>query len=81
MRAPETGLTDTIFARHRMTGIMMSPPLTHEIRQPSEPEIPICSPDVTKIPIPIVPENAIASGPSISFYRDRNIDRIGLPVR
>src|SRR5436190_3086271 len=70
MMAPDTGLTDTISAKVRMTGVMMSPAQMYAMTHPSEPEMPISSPDVTKSPIPIVPENAIPFGHEISFYQD-----------
>jgi hypothetical protein len=40
--------------------MMINPAHIYAITHPSDPEILISSPDVTKIPIPMVPENAIA---------------------
>jgi hypothetical protein len=60
IKAPETGRTDTIFARHRMTAGTMIPAQAKAMTPPAEHDIAIISPELTKRPMPIVSENAMA---------------------
>jgi len=60
MRAPETGLMDTISAKVLMIEMMMSPAQMNAITHPRAPEMPIRSPDETNKPMPTVPEIPIA---------------------
>jgi hypothetical protein len=61
IKAPETGRTDTISAKHRITAITMIPAQAKAMTQPAEPDIAIISPELTKRPMPIVPENEMAT--------------------
>jgi hypothetical protein len=67
MSAPETGRTDTISARLIITAIMIDPAHMKAITQPAEPDIAIISPEVTKKPMPIVPENAMATRSQVNI--------------
>ena len=47
---------------------MMIPAQAKAMTQPAEPDIAIISPEVTKIPMPNVPENAIATRCCVRTY-------------
>ena len=47
---------------------------------PTEPDIPTSSPEVTKIPIPTVPENAMAMIERVSFCYQCDITQSHLPA-
>ncbi|KAF7508858.1 hypothetical protein GJ744_008567 [Endocarpon pusillum] len=66
IKAPDSGLTDTISANVRTTAITMSPATKNEITQPPDPDIDMSCPEVTKSPMPDVPLNAIAVAMCVS---------------
>jgi len=54
---------------------MLRPAQIYAITHPKAPAMPINSPDVTKIPIPIVPEKAIAMEELMGFFYVINGER------
>jgi hypothetical protein len=68
IKAPETGRTDTISAKHRITAVTMTPAQAKAMTQPAEPDIAIISPELTNRPMPIVPENEMARRCRVRIY-------------